>query len=168
MDFNLSFTIEFYIDSNAKQDYFIFNGNEAIAHLYRVNDTIKLYLKSNESYEMYEISNPDKLFKFTWNGFKVNGKNMKMMKKSETELEQLNFDSYTFLSPYFDFMSDIITERIEPTYSIAGVNYGFMILIVLSIGMCLKTDRFAEKLFHRLLQRDTTKDIDDVYATVVL
>ena len=47
---NLSFTIKYAVNSEEKQDYFIFNGpSDTTAHLFRKNSTVILVLQSSNN-----------------------------------------------------------------------------------------------------------------------
>ena len=96
------------MDSNTKQDFFIFTRDkEAVAHLFRENTTLNLYLGSNSSSELYQCSTLGKQqqFNFTWDGFKIDGKQMEMV-KSNGSVGELHFNGYTFFSPFLDIMLD--------------------------------------------------------------
>ena len=148
---SLSFTIEYNINSNTKQDFFIFRGEEATAHLFRENTTINLYLLSNSSFELFQSSTFGKNFNFTWDGFRIDGKQMEMA-KSNGQIGELNFNGYTFLSPHLGAMLDPVEDpQLETIYQNSETNYGLIVLIVLSIGMVLKTDIIAKKVWKKIV-----------------
>ena len=133
---SLSFTVRYNMDSNTKQDFFIFTAdNEGLAHLFRENTTINLYLRSNSSFELYQSSTLGKQFNFTGDGFKIDDKKMEMM-KSNGQIGELHFNGYTFLSPHLGVMLEPVEDpQLETIYQNSETNYGLMALIVLSIGM---------------------------------
>ena len=158
---SLSFTIEYSIDSNTKQDLFIFKGEKEMAHLFRENKTLSLYIQSNSSFELYQISIVGKQFNFTWDGFKVNNKRMKMV-KSSGKISELHFNGYTFLCPYIDVMlSTVEDSQLETVYHNAETNYGLIMLIVLSIGVLLKTDIIAQKVWKNFIRNTGTSETTD-------
>ena len=170
---SLSFTIEYDIDSNTKQGFFIFTaGEEGSAHLFRENTTINLYLRSNSSFELYQSSTLGKQFNFTWDGFRIDGKQMKMI-KSNGQIGKLHFNGYTFLSPHLGVMREPVEDpQLETIYQNSETNYGLIVLIVLSIGMLLKTDIIAEKVWKKLIRiADTPEtlstDDEDSYVEMV-
>ena len=148
----LSFTIEYNVNSNTTQGYFFFKGERSSAHLSRENRTLSLYVQSNSSYELYEFSNVSSQFSFTWKGYKVNASNMIMI-RSNGKVDGLEFSGYTFLSPHIDINQDQqnpVDSKLEPIFSNSPINYGFILLIVLCIGVLLKTDVPAIKLWEIL------------------
>ena len=169
---SLSFTIEYDIDSNTKQDFFIFTADqEGSVHLFRENTTINLYLRSNSSFELYQSLTPGKQFNFTWDGFRIDGKQMKMI-KSNGQIEDLNFNGYTFLSPHIGVMCEPVENpQLEAIYQNSETNYGLIVLIVLSIGMLLKTDIIAEKVWKKLIRiadtSETLSNDEDSYVEMI-
>lgn len=171
MDFNLlfslsaalSFTILYCPDSDEKQDFFIFNGGDSIVHLFRNNDTLKFYLQSGNTHQLYQTENITDCFRFTWEGFEVNRQRLELV-KSNGQLGQLQFDSYTFLSPHLDLIRTPVIEQTEPIYNLfSNVNYWYLMLIVLFVGLILKTDKLMPKLLEGILQnlRQSTAQQED-------
>ena len=167
----LTFTIEYNVNSNATQGYFFFKGERSSAHLYRENQTLNLYVQSNSSYELYEFSNVSRKFGFAWKGYKVDGSNMIMI-RSNGKVEGLEFSGYTFLSPHIDINQgqNLVDSKLEPIFSNSPINYGFILLIVLCIGVLLKTDVPAIKLWEILRNSSNipeTLNDEDPYVTMV-
>lgn len=167
---SLSFTIKYTVNSNDKQGYFFFKGDNSSAHLYRENRILNLYIQSNSSYELYEFPNVSREFSFTWKDYKIDGKNMIMI-RSNGKVVGLEFSGYTFLSPYIDIIHDQkVDSKLEPIYQNSPINYGFILLIVLCIGVLLKTDVPAIKLWeilHNSTNIPETVDDEDLYVTMV-
>ena len=92
----LCFTVKFEFDDNRKQHYFIFDGPDTTAHLFRENSTLTLVFQSNYSFNTYQTLNLTNPFEFTWDGFRVNDKTMKLI-KSSGNITNLQFNGYTFI-----------------------------------------------------------------------
>ena len=171
---SLSFLSKFDVNSDAYQDYFIFNGNRTSAHLSRTNKTINLLLQSGNNFSLYQIYNTTNAFDFKWNGFMIDGKNANLVNHSG-ETEQLSFDSYTFLSPYLELEKEVIIEECveaELLYQYQDINYGMFALVVLGIGLILKLDIPTLKLLSKvikILETDPAIDMkeDDSYVEMV-
>ena len=78
----LCFTVKFDLDENNNQDYFVFDGPNTTVHLFRENRTLTLVFQSNFSFHRYQTSNVTKPFIFSWDGFRVNDKTMKLIKST--------------------------------------------------------------------------------------
>ena len=143
---SLNFIVKFEIDSNNKQDFFICHGENSTAHLFRMNDTLKLFLIDGSNYEHHQLTNISTLFEFKWRGFKINEQNMKLV-KARGEIGDLKFNSFTFLSPYLElaqgYTSELSNEAVY--WNLGESDYGFLDLIFLCIGVLLKSDVFVIK-----------------------
>ena len=149
---NLSFTIKYSVNSEEKQDCFIFNGpNNTTAHLFRKTSTVILFLQSNNNTEVYQVSNITEEFEFKWNGYQVNGQIMNKV-TSKGRVLDLYFDSYAFLSPYLEVIPNTLIERAELAYHIPGINYGLIVLIAFCAGVVFKTDAFVTFLRQYMKQ----------------
>ena len=149
---SLCFTVKFDVNNASKEDYFILNGHNTSAHLYRQNQTIKLFLRSNASYKHLEMRNVTDQFVFEWSGFKVNNAKMETV-ISEGDLNLLCFDSYTFISPTLDFVKEEVVTISERSWiQNRDINYGFFVLIVIGVGLLLKFDIIAPKVFDAIVK----------------
>ena len=151
---SLAFTVVFDVNDNQKQNYFIFDGEEATAHLFRENRTLTLYLSHRDNYAIYQTSNINSSITFSWEGYLLNG--MIMNKTNHNgSLGSLVFDGFTFLSPHIDILETcVISESCpESLFQYEGTRYGLVTLIVLGIGLLLKFDTISPKL--RALIRDS-------------
>ena len=149
---NLSFTIKYAVNSEEKQDYFIFNGpSDTTAHLFRKNSTVILVLQSSNNTEVYQVSNITEEFEFKWNGYQVNGQTMNKV-TSKGQVLDLYFDSYAFLSPCLEVIPNTAIDQTELTYHIPGINYGLIVLIAFCAGLVFKTDTFVILLRQYLKQ----------------
>ena len=73
---NLNFIVTFLVNEQAKQDFFIFDGDNATAHLHRYNQTVYLQLGNDVETTLYK-TDIEYMVEFAWIGFKVNGTEMK-------------------------------------------------------------------------------------------
>ena len=99
---SLTFSITFDVDSNEKQDYFVFHGENSTAYLFRNDNVLKLSITTNFGFRHYETTEIPTQFTFTWDGFKINDNAMQII-RSNGNISDLNFNGYTFLSPSKDF-----------------------------------------------------------------
>ena len=172
MDFNLlftlvaslSFSIKFNIDTNSKQDFFIFSGENTTAHLFRDNETLNLFLETISGYKLYQISNITTEFEFSWNEFKVDGRQMEIV-RSHGKLCTFQFNGYTFLSPWIDVIpNQVVEHHQELVYRKSDIKYDLLALIVLAIGLLLKTDAVAfhiwEKIRLKLYIGEVEEDVE--------
>ena len=122
----LSFVIEFGILPDARQDFLFFNGDNTSAHLFRENNTVFLHL-ADTHFELYQTDIENQL-EFSWNGFKVNGTEMKKV-KTNGNVTKFDFDVFTFLSP---IMENKPREEaiIETLLTSEKVNYYYILAIV--------------------------------------
>ena len=164
---SLCFTVKFDVNNDSRQDYFIFHGNDTSAHLYRQNQTLKLFLKSNTSYSFYESSNITNQFVFEWIGYKINNNKMQAV-RSEGDLNLLGLDSYTFISPTFNFVKEEVISVSEGLWiQNRDINYGFFVLIVLGVGLLLKFDIIAPKIFDTIVKTYAQISTEEsAYATM--
>lgn len=164
---NLSFTIDFYNSDESYQDFFIFNGDNTSANLFRKNDTIILYLKLINDFEIYNLDNITDSFSFSWSKFTINNEQMKCVKNS-TEIKNLKFTNFTFISPIIDIYSDFIVEPLLETLGkFNGFNYGYLVLITVFVGIILKSKIISLELYIKIFDifRGYCKTEND-YATV--
>ena len=150
---SLNFTINFLIDSQISQDFFIFEGKDSSANLYRENDTIKLYLQYMNKSELYIEEIIDTL-EFSWEGYKINGTKMKKI-KSDGELD-LQFTAFTFSSPILNV--EPLNERAVlslPTSS--NINYGYIVGIVLLIAIIFDSKGKVVHMLRQIFQKEDTQ-----------
>ena len=159
---SLSFTVVFDVNNSYNQNYFVFNGDETSAHLFRKNDTVTLYLYDRDSYVIYQSSNITSSFMFSWEGYQIN--NMNMNKTSYNgSLGSLEFDGFTFLSPHKEILETCyISEPCpEPVFQCEGTRYDLLTLIVLGIGLLLKFDIISPKLMSIIREAYTKVSLDE-------
>ena len=170
---SLTFTITFDVDSNEKQDYFLFHGGNSSAHLSRTDNVLRLIITTDFGFRHYETTDITTQFTFTWEGFKVNDRAM-LIKRSSGNISDLNFNGYTFLAPTVDLNQRLQCNE-EQSLSIlySKTNYGLLALIVLGIGVFLRSDSIASNIWKVLAKscmQNVTESLsqeEDPYITTV-
>ncbi len=170
----LCFTVKFDFDDTSKQDYFIFDG-DTTAHLFRQNTTLNLWIQSNSNVNHYQTSNLTNPFKFTWEGFIVDGKPMNLV-KSLGDLTNFRFNGYTFISPYLEILKDDNIEYItqESIVQCRDINYGIFVAIAFAVGVIMKSDNIVartlkifSKVFKSEIDESVYVEIDTINTTEV-
>ena len=134
---NLTFVVEFPITVNeTHQDFFLFNGVEESAHFFRKNKTFSLIIEQGENQSLYELSSSSKSVTFSWEGFKVNGEEMKHV-RAVGNVKKNNFHSYSFLSPLTSVHFDD-SIRAKPLMT-NSFNYWYIVAIIFIGGFILET-----------------------------
>lgn len=146
---SLKFNLTFELTSNHNQDFFIFDGLNSSAHLYRDNETIYLYLYNNNEFELYQTTILNKI-QFSWVDFKVNGTAMKKVKSTKTT-DMNDLEQFTFLSPLLDFQPYIVMDpslsninqtvkenEIMHSLKLKEINYGYIAGIILIFAIALE------------------------------
>ena len=167
---NLNFHVQFSLDSNYMQDFFIFQGGNSSAHLYRNNKTVSLYLRDEKGFELYQ-TNILKELEFTWKGFQINGSDMKLIKSTgNTSMDYLN--EFIFISPIIDIQPGIMLEAsnfnnnesesrfISPQNS-KDVNYGYIAAIILIFAIALELKMKIPLLINRLFGKEFDQNFEE-------
>ena len=167
---NLNFNVQFSLDSNYMQDFFIFQGGNSSAHLYRNNKTVFLYLHDDKGFQLYQ-TNILKELEFTWKGFQINGSGMKLIKSTgNTSMDYLN--EFIFISPIIDLQPGIMLEAsnfnnnesesrfISPQNS-KDVNYGYIAAIILIFAIALELKMKIPLLINRLFGKEINQKIEE-------
>ena len=171
----LCFTVKFDLDGNSKQDYFIFDGSDTSAHLFRENSTLTLVFQSNHTFQRYQTSNLTNPFTFAWDEFRVNDKKMKLI-KSTGNLTNFQFNGYTFISPYIEIFQDGTVEYViqESMVKCRDINYGIFAVIALAIGLIMRSDNIISrtlKIIGKVLKSEIEESVyvetDDINTTEV-
>lgn len=154
MDFNLlfalvgslNFTVNFDVYDGEAQDYFIFEGLNSSAHLYRQNYTVYLYVRDFNNYETYQTDVIDRV-EFSWIGFKIN--NTKMEERLNKAFSNVEFNSFTFISPIINATQMNIHEEgftnLDPSFY-SDVNYGYIVAIALTVAIIVECKAFIVRL----------------------
>ena len=166
MDFNLlfavltsfSFILKFSVDSSEKQDFFLFNGVNTSAHLYRENTSIYLYLAKEHNISIYNASLFSNYIEFSWDDFVLNNVKMELM-RAAGEVSNLNFNAFTFTSPIIDFAClDVECNIFEPLHQLKNVNYGYIIAIMIFIAIILTESKAVGSKFIDHIKRKNMKE----------
>ena len=163
MNFNLifsalsafSFIIEFAVNSDERQDYFLFVGNITSAHLFRENTTLYLHLTRDHGkmFSLYNTTIKKNGFQFSWNGFTVDGEEM-VLQRSIGEMGQMEFEHFTFISPIVNiFDIECAVETIYHNANIVNYWYFFLMMIAVAIGFDSKS-RAMNIIRHFLIKRE--------------
>ena len=157
---NLNFNLSFELSQSVTQDFFIFNGLNSSAHLYRVNKDIYLLLYQNDQFERYQSSVLSKLH-FSWVDFSFNGTCMKKV-KSTGDINMTDLNQFTFLSPVLDFQPHISTE-LEPMQSIklSDVNYGYIAGLMLIFALAIELKVKIPLIFNKLFRNNSESEVDN-------
>ena len=167
---SLSFILNFDVNENNIQGYFIFKGNDTFAHLFRENQSINLLLMFNKNYEFYQ-SNVTNSFIFEWDGFIINDEKMKLVDaNTDDDLNQLLFDNYTFLSSFLLEESETLPlkDSIETFQELIIA----VVLDIILIGMIfrsdsLRSDSLIRKLYNILKSIfDKETNVQDDYVSM--
>lgn len=158
MNFNLVFTalttllfsVKFRINSEARQDFFIFKGVNQSANLFREEEILKLYLTQNEGYELHSCMLQSPNFTFSWSGYMVDDEKMKVQ-DSVGSINKLFYDEFTFISPIIELSTPPFEDDVEPIYSFIGINYWYIVLIVLVIGVLFEMKTSGFEIFKKLI-----------------
>ena len=167
---NLNFHVQFSLDSNYMQDFFIFQGGNSTAHLYRNNETVSLYLRDDERFELYQTNILNKV-EFSWKSFQINGTDMKLIKSTgNTSMHYLN--EFIFISPIIDIQPGIMLEAsnfnnneskskfISPQNS-KDVNYGYIAAIILIFAIALELKMKIPLLINRLFGKEFDQNFEE-------
>lgn len=158
----LSFIITFDVNNLQRQDYFLLDGNGTSAHLFRYNETVYLLLRSKSNYELYQGSVSDNIFEFKWDDFSINNQSM-MLNNSSGGVIDTSYNTFTFLNPNFVHDNDIgKISNAEQLHQYPGnTNYSVVVFIVLGIGLLLKSDKVALKVYSSLLKNVNNEEVFD-------
>ena len=168
----LNFHVQFSLYSHSTQDFFVFQGGNSYAYLYRNNQTVFLYMRDENGFQLYQEDILNKL-EFSWGGFKINGTEMKMVKSTGgTKMDDLN--EFTFLSPVLDLQPDILMETCAlnsneissesksiSSLNLKNVNYGYIAAIILMFAIALELKIKIPLLINRLIQKDNDPGFEE-------
>ena len=175
----LNFHVEFSLHSHYTQDFFIFQGGNSSTHLYRDNQTVFLYMRDDNGFQLFQADILNKL-EFSWGGFKINGTEMKMIKSTgSTDMNNLN--EFTFLSPIVTLQPDIpmetctlnTNETISESKFISSlnsknVNYGYIAAIILIFAIALEVKMKIPLLINRLIGKEGDQEVvESDYVSMV-
>ena len=156
---NLNFIVNFLINADEKQAFFLFDGVNSSAYFYRNNHTVFLYLSKESNLEIYKTDILNRL-EFSWLGFKVNGTEMEKIKS--TGKFDVEFNAFTFISPILNTQSDMLKEmpldnpKEEKTFNfknLENINYGYIVGIVLIVAIVFDSKPKVYQIIRRLFNK---------------
>ena len=157
----LSFSVKFQVDLDARQDFFLFEGTNQSAHLFRDGKSLTLYLQQNDGFEIYKIQLKSSNFTFTWHGYMVDNQRM-LLQDSTDDVNDVTFHDFTFISPIIELLEFDCSVEVEPVYKLNNnINYGYIVLILLGIGVLFKTTDAGRIIYNRF-SKSTRSEIVDV------
>ena len=175
----LNFHVQFSLHSDYTQDFFIFQGVNSYAYLYRNNGTVSLYMRDDKSFQLFQANISNEL-EFSWRGFKINGTEMKLIKSTgSTDMYDLN--EFTFLSPVLDLQPDILMETCAlnsneissesksiSSLNLKNVNYGYIAAIILMFAIALELKIKIPLLINRLIGKEGDQEVvESDYVSMV-
>ena len=146
----LTFVFKFSVNLDSQQDYFYFEGTNQSAHLSRSQKIVTLHLSQGENFSVFREIINQSTFTFSWIGFKINGKPMNLT-KSEGDTSELNYNSLLFMSPILDEIEECSSNCSEEILQYNSVNYWYIVLIVLTIGVSLNLKEEVLNSLKRIL-----------------
>ena len=161
----LTFVFEFPVNTQINQDYFILSGNNQSAHLYRVNNSIYLYLNQGQNYSVYNSTTIRDSFRFSWNNFTVDGEKMQL-DRSVGEVNMFQYTYSVFLSPILQVVDQYCVVNPLPVYNLNEVNYWYILSIVLLVGVALDSKTHIVKMINNFLLRRNKSDFSQALENV--
>ena len=154
----LTFVFEFAVNLENKEDFFYLEGQNQSALLSRTNDTIYLSIQHGENFTLYSDTINQSTFEFSWRGFRINKKPM-LIEKTEGEILTFNYNSFLVLSPILNQFEECIVTEPEHFISYESINYWYIVLIALAVGITIDSKEKSLKLFDtlRVLLSNRTK-----------
>ena len=153
----LTFKLQFDVDDEVRQDYFLFHGKEQSAHLHRQNQTLVLQLIQGESNEVYEMAlqAAETEFYFSWFSYMVN-ENPMMMIKGKGKITAMEFDHFTFISPIVRVITDYDDYdcEVDTYYDIKEINYWFIVGIAFAVTIICKSTQVTRKAVLSFLKKN--------------
>ena len=161
----LSFIIEFPVNTEERQDYFLFEGNNKSAHLFRENGTLYLHFTHDhgEMFSIYNIEIDEENFQFAWNGFQVDGKEM-MSQNANGKIGRLEFEHFTFISP----IVEIYEDSLEPVYrNLDAVNYWYFLIMMFAVAIICDSKTRAVNFLKKILKLEESDYVttDQAYVS---
>ena len=150
----LSFVIEFPVNTEERQDYFLFEGNNKSVHLFRENTTLYLHFTCDNGmmFSLYNTSVDEKTFQFSWDGFEVDEKAMILQRFYGKIPEDLEFEHFTFISPIVEMLD--IECSVEPIiYNHEVVNYWYFFIMIFVVAIFFDSKTLGINFLKRLLNR---------------
>ena len=164
----LSFSVRFNLDGGKRQDFFVFEGNNQSAHLFRIDYKLHLNLMENGKYKFLASNLDGYDFSFTWKGYKVNGKDMVPYKSNKnTQIWNSTYNTFTFISPLITDWDQLECPP-EPVYSCekkTSINYGYVVMIGVGLLILCQSKELVNKAYALFTKTHDTlaavEEIDD-------
>ena len=145
----LTFVFEFAVNLENKQDFFYLEGQNQSALLSRTNDTIFLSIQHEENFALYSDTINQSTFEFSWKGFRINEKPM-LIEKKEGRIHAFNYNNFLVLSPILNQIEECIVTKPEHFFHYDSVNYWYIVLIALAVGITIDSKEKSLKLIDTL------------------
>lgn len=147
----LTFVFKFPVNLSNQQDYFFFEGANQSAHLSRSQRIVTLHLNQGENFTVFCRAINQSTFTFSWNGFEIDGNPMNVT-KSDGDTSKLNYNSLLFMSPIIDVTEECSTSCSEQILQYNSVNYWYIVLIALAIGISMNLREEVINSLKKVLQ----------------
>ena len=148
----LSFTINFKVSDDSTQDYFIFEGDNQTAHLFRENSTLYLRCTQLDRIAIYKTELTDVDFRFSWLDHIVNGRVMEMLKKDD-DFTAMSFEHYVLISPQFVEEDVNLKCTVNPSYEVHGTNYWYIAAIVVVVAIIGRSHPLLRETFSLMFSQ---------------
>ena len=116
----LTFTVDFLL-TNTTTDLFLFNGDNAAAHLHVLNGTAYLQIFRGEGHISWQKTVSKQVVRFSWPNM-INGERMDLT-YNDTTVQGIEFNEFVFLNPFL----------IAPKANMLHIFYVMVILLTLAI-----------------------------------
>ena len=162
----LSFSVRFNLDEGKRQDFFLFEGNNQSAHLFRIDYKLHLNLMENGKHKFLTSNLDGYNFSFTWKGYKVNGKDMVPYKSNKnTQIWNSTYNTFTFISPLITDWEQLECPP-EPVYSCekkTSINYGYVVMIGVGLLILCQSKELVNKAYALFTKtQDTLAAIEEI------
>ena len=156
----LSFSVKFQVESSARQDFFLFEGTNQSAHLFRDGQSLTLNLQQNDGYKLYKTELISRNFTFSWNEYMVDNQQM-LLQDSTGNVKDVVFQDFKFDSPIIELLE--FDYSVEPVYKLNNdVNYGYIVLIFLGTGLLFKSTDIGKNIYNRFSENSQNEIINVV------
>lgn len=161
---SLSFSLKFIVDKGKRQDFFLFEGNNQSAHLFRIDRKLQLTLMQNGNYKVLTSNLDGYNFLFSWSGYKVNGKEMVLFKPDKNaRIWNSKYNTFTFISPFIDGWEPLDCP-ILPVYSCekkSPINYGYVAMIGVGILILCQSKVLGKKVYTLFVKTEDSYVTED-------
>ena len=164
----LSFSLKFILDEGKRQDFFLFEGNNQSAHLFRIDNKLHLNIEENGKYKFLTSNLDGYNFSFSWRGYKVNGEEMVSYKTDKNnQIWNSTYNTFTFISPFIKDWEPLDCPPL-PVYSCEKkmpINYGYVAMIGIGLLILCQAKELVNKAYALFAKTQDTfaavEEIDD-------